>query len=97
MLRLTQLTKSGGNNTIPLDVTRALAPEAFRTVHTKAPEIGLTHVSLEWVLHVDPTHDGRFKGHQFSFEVTPDSISALEQALAVAKERFTSSELPVQV
>jgi hypothetical protein len=94
MLRLTHRTKSKSSNTIPLDIGKATQADAFRTVHTVHPSTGVVHSHLEWVLNVDPDHDGRYKEHVFFLEFTPETIGKMEEALAVAKERFVAPGLP---
>lgn len=93
MIRLVHKLKSS-SHTIPIDTEKALQSSAFATIHHKNNETGVTHEALSWRL--ESVHDGKYEGHVFELQVTPESIEALERALAVAKQRFSTDKLPVE-
>lgn len=94
---------------IPIDASAALAGGAFATVHDEDGKTNeITHRFLGWTLvstmkNTTPPEEGKkarkakYEGHEFLLCIPPEHIDKAIDALMVAKTRFTTQQLPVEV
>ena len=83
---------------IPLDGAKAVLPGAFKTITNKDAGDNVTHIALAWTListqQAENGKRGAYQDNIFELQISPAELEKLEEAIKVAKERFSKAEVP---